>query len=163
RAGVRSPPGYFTPASLICRSSFFSSPTSSRSRAATSNCSSAAAARIRSVISSISSASSAAGRSLTSAPALPPLPLAPAAALAQQVDAHQDVELAGPQLAQQLHAPQGVHIAVQIAHLDAELQEVVREVLGHLLGEGGDQDPLVLLRALADLVHQVVDLPVGGL
>lgn len=43
------------------------------------------------------------------------------------------------------------------------LQEVVGEVLGHLLGEGGDQDALVLLGAGADLVHQVVDLALGGL
>lgn len=64
-----------SPASLICRNSFLSSLTSSRSRAATSNCSSAAAARIRSVISSMIPASSAAGRSVSTAPvaaALPP-------------------------------------------------------------------------------------------
>ena len=84
-------------------------------------------------------------------------------ALAQEVDADQDVELAGAQLAQQLDAAQGVDVAVQIADLDAQFQEVVGEVLGHLLGEGGDQDALVLLGARADLVHQVVDLALGGL
>ncbi|CAM5515778.1 hypothetical protein SCYAM73S_08673 [Streptomyces cyaneofuscatus] len=83
-------------------------------------------------------------------------------ALTQQVDADQDVVLAGAQLAQQLDAAQGVDVAVQVPDLDAELQEVVGEVLRHLLGEGGDQDPLVALGALADLVHQVVDLALGG-
>lgn len=67
------------------------------------------------------------------------------------------------QFAQQLDAAQGVDVAVQIAHLDAEFQEVVGEVLGHLLGERGDQDAFVLLDARADLVHQVVDLTLGGL
>ena len=84
-------------------------------------------------------------------------------ALTQEVDADQDVELAGAQFAQQLDTAQRVDVAVQVAHLDAEFQEVVREVLGHLLGERGDQDALVLLRARADLVHQVVDLALGRL
>ena len=43
------------------------------------------------------------------------------------------------------------------------LEEVVGEVLGHLLGQGGDQDALVLLGAGADLVEQVVDLALGRL
>ncbi len=84
-------------------------------------------------------------------------------ALAQQVDADQDVVLTGAQLAQQLDAAQRVDVAVQVADLDAEFHEVVGEVLGHLLGERGDQDALVLLHPLADLVHQVVDLALGGL
>ena len=66
-------------------------------------------------------------------------------ALAQQVDADQHVELAHPQLAQQLDPAQGVHLGVQVAHADAELEEVVGEVLGHLLGQRGDEDPLVAL------------------
>src|SRR5947209_14306812 len=49
-------------------------------------------------------------------------------------------------------------ISVQVAHLKAEFEHVVGEILGHLLGEGGDQDPLVLLRADPDLVDEVVDL-----
>src|SRR5918993_763310 len=39
----------------------------------------------------------------------------------------------------------------------------ISEVPDHLLGQGGDQDPLVLLRADADLVDQVVDLALGRL
>jgi hypothetical protein len=68
-----------------------------------------------------------------------------------------------PQLAQQLHAAQRVDLGVQVAHLDAQLEQVVGEVLGHLLGERGDQHPLVALGALADLVDQVVDLALGRL
>jgi hypothetical protein len=43
------------------------------------------------------------------------------------------------------------------------VEQVVGEVLGHLLGQRGDQDPLVLLGAGADLVDQVVDLALGRL
>nr|BFE89063.1 hypothetical protein GCM10020093_116640 [Planobispora longispora] len=84
-------------------------------------------------------------------------------ALAEQVDADEHVELADAQLAQELDAAQRVDLAVQVAHPDAELQQVVGEVLGHLLGQRGDQDPLVLLGARADLVDQVVDLGRGRL
>ncbi len=83
--------------------------------------------------------------------------------LAQQVDADQDVVLAQAQLAEQLDAAQRVDLAVQVAGADPGLEEVVGEVLGHLLGQRGDQDPLVLLGAVADLVDQVVDLALGRL
>ena len=82
--------------------------------------------------------------------------------LAQQVDADEDVELAQPQVAHDLDALERVDLAVQVAHLEAVLDEVVGEVLGHALGERGDEDALVLVHAAADLVHEVVDLPLGG-
>ena len=84
-------------------------------------------------------------------------------ALAEQVDADQHVELAQAQLAQDLDAPQRVDLGVQVAHPDAELEQVVGEVLGHLLGQRGDQHPLVALGPDPDLVHQVVDLALGRL
>ena len=59
RLGVRSACGYFTPATSIARSSFFSSETSSRIRAASSNCSSRAAPSICSLRSWMRLASSA--------------------------------------------------------------------------------------------------------
>ena len=44
-----------------------------------------------------------------------------------------------------------------------ELEQVVGEVLGHLLGQCRHQDALVALGAQADLVDQVVDLALGRL
>ena len=67
--------------------------------------------------------------------------------LAQQVDADEHVEDAQAQLAQQLDATQGVDLGVQVAHPDALLQQVVGEVLGHPLGQRGDQDALAALGA----------------
>ena len=82
-------------------------------------------------------------------------------ALAQQVDADQDVELADPQLAQQLDAAKGVDLGVQVAHPHTLLEQVVGEVLGHLLGQRRHQHPLVAGGPLADLVQEVVDLSLG--
>ena len=56
----------------------------------------------------------------------------------------------------------GVHLRVQVAHPDPHLEQVVGQVLGHLLGERGDEHPLPGLGALADLLDQVVDLAPRG-
>ena len=52
---------------------------------------------------------------------------------------------------------------VEVADPHALVEEVVGEVLGHLLRQRGDQDALVLLDARVDLVEQVVDLALGRL
>ena len=78
--------------------------------------------------------------------------------LAQQIDAHEHVEFSEAQAAQDLDPLEGVDLAVQITDPHPELDEVVREVLGHLLGEGGDENALVLLGAYPDLLDQVIDL-----
>ena len=43
------------------------------------------------------------------------------------------------------------------------LQQVVGQVLGHLLGERGNQHPLLHFDTLLDLIEQIVDLALGGL
>ena len=64
---------------------------------------------------------------------------------------------------QQLDPAQGVDVAVQVADPDPLVEEVVGEVLGHLLRQRRDEDPFVALGALLDLVHEVVDLALGRL
>ena len=78
--------------------------------------------------------------------------------LAQQVHAHQHVVLAEPQLADDLDALERVDLGVQVADLEAVLEQVVGQVLGHLLRQRRDERALLDLDALADLLHQVVDL-----
>ena len=51
---------------------------------------------------------------------------------------------------------------MHIPHPQAQTLHVVRQVLRHALGEGGHQGPLVSPDPQADLVHQVVDLPLHG-
>ena len=84
-------------------------------------------------------------------------------ALAQQVDADEHVVDARPQLGEQFDPAQRVDIRVQVAHAHARLGEEVGELLGHALGEGGDEHPLVALGAQADLLEEVVDLALRGL
>ena len=51
---------------------------------------------------------------------------------------------------------------MQVAHAQPRLLVVLGEVLGHPLGERGDQHALLALGAQADLVQQVVDLLARG-
>ena len=64
-------------------------------------------------------------------------------ALPQQVDADEHVELAEPQRPQDLDALERVDLGVQVAHADPELEQVVGEVLRHLLGERRDEHALI--------------------
>ena len=70
-------------------------------------------------------------------------------ALPQQVDADEHVELAEPEVAEDLDALDRVDVGVEVPDPQALLEQVVGEVLGHLLGERGDEHPLVVLRAAA--------------
>ena len=82
--------------------------------------------------------------------------------LAQQVDTHQHIERAQPQVADDFHPLHGVHITVQVTHLHAVVGEVIGELLGHALGQCGDQHALVLFHADADFLQHVVHLVGGG-
>mmetsp|Transcript_15032 Transcript_15032/g.35475 ORF Transcript_15032/g.35475 Transcript_15032/m.35475 type:complete len:655 (-) Transcript_15032:1504-3468(-) len=78
--------------------------------------------------------------------------------LAQQVDAHQHVEGAKPQVAQDLDALHRVDVRVQITHLDAVVAEVIGQLFGHPLGQRRDEDALVGIDPQADLLQHVVHL-----
>ena len=62
---------------------------------------------------------------------------------------------------QHLDPLERVDLAVQVPDADAELDEVVGEVLRHLLGERGDEHALVVLGPQVDLGDEVVDLALG--
>src|SRR6185437_891738 len=83
-------------------------------------------------------------------------------AFAQKVDADEDVVLALAEVAEEFDAFEGFDFGVHIAAADADLGVVVGEVLGHALGEGGDEDALADLGARADLGEEVVDLALDG-
>ena len=73
----------------------------------------------------------------------------------------QHVVLAEPQVADDLDPFEGVDLRVQVADLDPVLEQVVGQVLRHLLGQGRDQDAVSGLGDAPDLIHQVVDLVLG--
>ena len=79
--------------------------------------------------------------------------------LAQQVHADDDVVHAKAEIAEDLDALEGLDLGVEVVHLDAHLAQVVGEVLGHLLGERGDEGALPALDAQPELGEEVVDLP----
>ena len=83
-------------------------------------------------------------------------------ALPEEVDADEHVVLPQPEVAEDLDALDGVDVGVEVADPEPLLEEVVGEVLGHLLGEGGDEDAVAALGALPDLLDEVVDLALGG-
>ena len=82
--------------------------------------------------------------------------------LAQQVDADQHVEGAQAQVAQDLDPFDRVDVGMHVADLDALFVQVFGQVLGHALGQGGDQRAVSGLRHAPDLVHHVVDLCLDG-
>jgi hypothetical protein len=84
-------------------------------------------------------------------------------ALAQEVDADQHVELAQTKIPEELDALDGVDVGMQVADPQTHLEQVLGQVLGHLLGERGDQDPFTPGGRLVDLLDEVVDLPLGRL
>src|SRR5690606_9064240 len=59
-------------------------------------------------------------------------------------------------------ALQRLDIGVHVAHADARLVHVFGQILGHALGERGHERAVALLRDLAHLIEQVVDLALGG-
>ena len=48
---------------------------------------------------------------------------------------------------------------MHVADFDSRLLQISGKILRHLLGQGGDQNPLLPGGPLADLLHQIVDLP----
>ena len=50
---------------------------------------------------------------------------------------------------------------MQVAHLDAVVTQIISQLLGHALGQRGDQHALVLVDADADFLQHVVNLTRG--
>ena len=75
----------------------------------------------------------------------------------------QHVDRAEPQLAQDLDPGDGVDVRVQVLDADAGVGQVVRQVLGHLLRQRGDEHPPAVADRVVDPQPQVVDLALGRL
>ena len=83
-------------------------------------------------------------------------------ALAQEVDADEHVELAEAQAADELHALDGLDVRVHVAHADADAGQILRQVLGHLFRQRGDEHALIARRAGVDLADEIIDLVFDG-
>ena len=82
-------------------------------------------------------------------------------AFAQQVDADQHVERTEPQVAQDFDALQRLDVGVHVADANGVLVQIFGEVLGHALGQHGDQRAVAGLGGFADFADDVVDLGLG--
>jgi hypothetical protein len=82
-------------------------------------------------------------------------------ALAEQVHADQHVEVALPQVVQDLDPLERLDLAVQVPAADAGLLDVRRQVLRQALGQRRHQHPLAALDALLDRGQQVRHLALG--
>ena len=81
--------------------------------------------------------------------------------LTQQVDADKHIVHAETQITHQLLPLDGLNIVVHVAHLDARGFEVISQILGHFLGERGDQNPFSLGCAGVDFANEIVDLTIN--
>ena len=77
---------------------------------------------------------------------------------AEQIDSDQNVEIGGAQAAQNFHALDRVDVAVQIAHLQSDIAQIIGQILGGAFGQGGDEHALLLFDSLAAKLDRVVDL-----
>ena len=82
-------------------------------------------------------------------------------ALAQQVDPDQHVVDPQPQITDDLDPLERIDVGVDVADLEPGLVEVVGQVFGHALGQGGDQHAITGSNGVLTLSDQVVDLVVG--
>ena len=78
--------------------------------------------------------------------------------LAEQVDANKNIDLSLAQRTQDLDTIHRRRIGVHVIDLNAGIEQMVGQVLGHTLGQCGHQHTLFTSHALANLVLKVVNL-----
>ena len=83
--------------------------------------------------------------------------------LAQEVDAHEHVEFAGSEVGQDLDALERLDVTVEVAHTEALVVEILREVFAQALGESGDEHALATGRPLPAALEQVRHLAASRL
>ena len=83
-------------------------------------------------------------------------------ALAKEVDAHEHVDLAHAQIANDIHAVERRSVRVHVVNLKSLVKEMVRKVLRHALCERRHQDALLRGNARTNLLRQVINLATDG-
>ena len=78
---------------------------------------------------------------------------------AQQVDPDQHIELAESQPAHDFHTLDGVNVRMHVAHPNTHLLQIIGKILRHALGERRDQHAFALTFPQANLVQEIVHLP----
>ena len=81
--------------------------------------------------------------------------------LAQQVYAYEHIKLAEAQIADDFHSLYRINIVMHIAHFYAEIFEIIRQILCHLLGERSQKNALFALDSYIYLGYNIVYLTLG--
>src|SRR6266478_2174192 len=81
---------------------------------------------------------------------------------AQKIDTNEDIKFAAAEIAEDFDAVEGFDFGVQIAATHADLGKIFRQILSHALGQGGDENALVALRAKANFLEEIVNLALHG-
>lgn len=79
-------------------------------------------------------------------------------AFAKKVNADEDIKEPFSEVANEVHAFDGMDIGMEVLNADVEFLKVVSEVFRHTFGKSGDEDAFVALCASDDLGIDVVDL-----
>ncbi len=77
----------------------------------------------------------------------------------EQVDSHQHIELAQPELADDLGAFQRLDIGMEIAGLDAPVGKELGEFFGKFLGQRGDEGTVAPGNGCLHLADHIISLP----
>ena len=80
---------------------------------------------------------------------------------AQQIDTDKNVKRAEPQIADDFNALQRVNIGMHIAHAQTLLMHIFGQILGHFLGQRGDQYAMAFARRLMAFGNQIINLRFG--
>jgi len=81
--------------------------------------------------------------------------------LSQQVDPNEHIELTQTQVSQDLDSFERVHLGMQIPNTQAQLEQIVGEVFGHLLRQRRDQHALIKFSAFSNHLNKIIDLTLG--
>src|SRR5437762_13904068 len=76
----------------------------------------------------------------------------------EQIDPNQNVEIGRAQTTQDFDALDGVDVAVEIAHFQADIAQIIGEVFGGPFRQRCHQNALALFHTLAAKLNRVVDL-----
>ena len=78
--------------------------------------------------------------------------------LAQKIDSHKHIKLAEAKVADDLHTLDRTDIVMHIAAANADVFQILCQILCHFLGQRGDKRALTFLNLFVDFADQIVDL-----
>src|SRR6266699_4049564 len=77
---------------------------------------------------------------------------------AEQIDTDEDVEVGRAESAQNFDAFNRIDVAMQIAHFQSNIAQVIGQIFGGAFGQGCHQNSLILFHTLAAQLDRVIDL-----